>query len=102
MFFFLVHRFHSISFTRAQSIPKYKIGFGRFEVSLRVFVPACTCRYIGTLRVLLRLRTAGASAVMPPDLADVALGHLRFLAKSLVRQECSSCYYRKLMLRLFF
>jgi hypothetical protein len=27
--FFLIHRFHSISFTRAQGIPKYKIGFGR-------------------------------------------------------------------------
>ena len=27
--FFLKHRFHSISFTRAQGIPKYKIGFGR-------------------------------------------------------------------------
>jgi hypothetical protein len=26
---FLVHRFHSISFTRAQGIPKHKIGFGR-------------------------------------------------------------------------
>jgi hypothetical protein len=26
---FLVHRSHSISFTRAQGIPKYKIGFGR-------------------------------------------------------------------------
>jgi hypothetical protein len=41
-------------------------------------------RYIGTLRVLLRLRTATASAVMPPELAEVALGHLRFLSKSLV------------------
>ena len=29
LFFFLIHRFHSISFTRAQGIPKYKIGFGR-------------------------------------------------------------------------
>jgi hypothetical protein len=28
-FFFLIHRSHSISFTRAQGIPKYKIGFGR-------------------------------------------------------------------------
>jgi hypothetical protein len=27
--FFLIHRFHSISVTRAQGIPKYKIGFGR-------------------------------------------------------------------------
>ncbi len=27
--FFLMHRSHSISFTRAQGIPKYKIGFGR-------------------------------------------------------------------------
>jgi hypothetical protein len=27
--FFLIHRFHSISFTRAQGIPMYKIGFGR-------------------------------------------------------------------------
>ncbi len=27
--FFLIHRSHSISFTRAQGIPKYKIGFGR-------------------------------------------------------------------------
>ena len=27
-FFFLIHRFHSISFTRAQGIPKYKIAFG--------------------------------------------------------------------------
>ena len=27
--FFLTHRFHSISFTRAQGIPKYKIGFGK-------------------------------------------------------------------------
>jgi hypothetical protein len=27
--FFLIHGFHSISFTRAQGIPKYKIGFGR-------------------------------------------------------------------------
>ena len=27
--FILIHRFHSISFTRAQGIPKYKIGFGR-------------------------------------------------------------------------
>ena len=27
--FFLVHRSHSISFTRAQGIPKYKIRFGR-------------------------------------------------------------------------
>ena len=26
---FLKHRFHSISFTRAQGIPKYKIGFGK-------------------------------------------------------------------------
>jgi hypothetical protein len=25
----LIHRFHSISFTRAQGIPKYKIGFRR-------------------------------------------------------------------------
>ncbi len=28
-FLLLKHRFHSISFTRAQGIPKYKIGFGR-------------------------------------------------------------------------
>jgi hypothetical protein len=28
--FFLIHRFHSISFTRAQGIPKYKIGFVLF------------------------------------------------------------------------
>jgi hypothetical protein len=28
-FFSLIHRSHSISFTRAQGIPKYKIGFGR-------------------------------------------------------------------------
>jgi hypothetical protein len=28
-FFFLVRRSHSIIFTRAQGIPKYKIGFGR-------------------------------------------------------------------------
>jgi hypothetical protein len=28
-FVFLIHRFHSISFTRAQGIPKYKIGFGK-------------------------------------------------------------------------
>ena len=27
--FFLIHRSHSISFTRAQGIPRYKIGFGR-------------------------------------------------------------------------
>ena len=27
--FFLIHMSHSISFTRAQGIPKYKIGFGR-------------------------------------------------------------------------
>ena len=27
--FFLIHRSHSISFTKAQGIPKYKIGFGR-------------------------------------------------------------------------
>ena len=27
--FFLIHRSHSISFTRAQGIPKYNIGFGR-------------------------------------------------------------------------
>jgi hypothetical protein len=27
--FFPMHRSHSISFTRAQGIPKYKIGFGR-------------------------------------------------------------------------
>ena len=27
VFYFLIHRFHSISFTRAQGIPKYKIGF---------------------------------------------------------------------------
>jgi hypothetical protein len=27
--FFLTHRSHSISFTRAQGIPRYKIGFGR-------------------------------------------------------------------------
>ncbi len=26
---FLIRRSHSISFTRAQGIPKYKIGFGR-------------------------------------------------------------------------
>jgi hypothetical protein len=25
-YFFLIHRSHSISFTRAQGIPKYKIG----------------------------------------------------------------------------
>ena len=31
VFFFLIHRSHSISFTRAQGIPKYKIGFGRGE-----------------------------------------------------------------------
>ena len=31
LFFFLIHRSHSISFTRAQGIPKYKIGFGRGE-----------------------------------------------------------------------
>jgi hypothetical protein len=35
-FFFLIHRFHSISFTRAQGIPKYKIGFGR-EKDVRVW-----------------------------------------------------------------
>ena len=29
VFVFIIHRFHSISFTRAQGIPKYKIGFGR-------------------------------------------------------------------------
>jgi hypothetical protein len=29
VFFPLIHRSHSISFTRAQGIPKYKIGFGR-------------------------------------------------------------------------
>jgi hypothetical protein len=28
-FVFLIHRFHSISFTRAQGIRKYKIGFGK-------------------------------------------------------------------------
>ncbi len=28
-FVFLIHRSHSISFTRAQGIPKYKIRFGR-------------------------------------------------------------------------
>jgi hypothetical protein len=28
VFFLLIHKFHSISFTRAQSIPKCKIGFG--------------------------------------------------------------------------
>ncbi len=28
-YFFLIPRLHSISFTRAQGIPKYKIGFGR-------------------------------------------------------------------------
>jgi hypothetical protein len=28
-FFSLIHRSHSISFTRAQGIPKYKIGFRR-------------------------------------------------------------------------
>jgi hypothetical protein len=27
--FFIIRRSHSISFTRAQGIPKYKIGFGR-------------------------------------------------------------------------
>ncbi len=27
--FFLMHMSHSISFTRAQGVPKYKIGFGR-------------------------------------------------------------------------
>ena len=27
--FSLIHRFHSIRFTTAQGIPKYKIGFGR-------------------------------------------------------------------------
>ena len=27
--FFLIHRSHSIKFTRAQGIPKYNIGFGR-------------------------------------------------------------------------
>ncbi len=27
--FFLIHRSHSISFTRAQGIPKYSIGFGK-------------------------------------------------------------------------
>jgi hypothetical protein len=27
--FSLIHRSHSISFARAQGIPKYKIGFGR-------------------------------------------------------------------------
>jgi hypothetical protein len=27
VFLFLIHRFHSISFTRAQGILKYKIGF---------------------------------------------------------------------------
>jgi hypothetical protein len=31
VFFSLIHRCHSISFTRAQGIPKYKIGFGRGE-----------------------------------------------------------------------
>ena len=31
-FFFLVRRSHSIIFTRAQGIPKYKIGFGRGRV----------------------------------------------------------------------
>ncbi len=29
LLFFLIHRFHSISFTRAQGIPEHKIGFGR-------------------------------------------------------------------------
>ncbi len=29
--FSLTHRSHSISFTRAQGIPKYKIGFGEGE-----------------------------------------------------------------------
>jgi hypothetical protein len=29
LFFPLIHRSHSISFTRAQGVPKYKIGFGR-------------------------------------------------------------------------
>ena len=28
-YFFPKHRSHSIRFTRAQGIPKYKIGFGR-------------------------------------------------------------------------
>jgi hypothetical protein len=32
-FFSLIQRSHSISFTRAQGIPKYKIGFGRIPVS---------------------------------------------------------------------
>ena len=30
-FFFLIHRSHSISFTRAHGIPKYKIGFARVK-----------------------------------------------------------------------
>jgi hypothetical protein len=29
--FFPIHRSHSISFTRDQGVPKYKIGFGRGE-----------------------------------------------------------------------
>ncbi len=29
VYFFLIRRSHSISFTRAQGTPKYKIGFGR-------------------------------------------------------------------------
>ena len=44
--FFFIHRFHSISFTRAQGIPKYKIGFRREKdgrvgelCSMRVYVP---------------------------------------------------------------
>jgi hypothetical protein len=32
IFFFLIHRFHSICFTRAQDIPKCKIGVGKEKV----------------------------------------------------------------------
>ena len=51
-FFSLIHRSHSISFTRAQGIPKYKIGFGREKdgrVGERLVEGAFRCICLGVL-----------------------------------------------------
>jgi hypothetical protein len=44
-FFFLFHWSHSISFTRAQGIPKCKIGFGRERMGALIDVTPAAASY---------------------------------------------------------
>ena len=68
VFFFLIHRFHSISFTRAQGIPEYKIGCG-FSLQSRGGGPLCNCVPVCMLSRHGARRPAGAAVLHARDLS---------------------------------